>query len=246
MPKSLASSKQAMKNYLSELLTEEAPLPTPQQQEVERLLAKVAQQTPVETKPLINPIVEAPLSRKSVDDLAISSEVSVSTLPQGLKASPKPKSSKSYRKGEFQALFFDVAGLIVAVPLIELGGIHQLDKTTTLMGKPDWFMGVMLHRDEKINVVDTARWVMPDKCTPELLDKLDYRYVIMLGDSAWGVCAESLVDTVTLQQDDVKWLDGNSKRPWLAGLVKDRKCALLDVESMIALLAEGASIKNSK
>jgi purine-binding chemotaxis protein CheW len=68
----------------------------------------------------------------------------------------------------------------------------------------------------------------------------------MLGDSAWGVCAESLVDTVTLQQDDVKWLDGNSKRPWLAGLVKDRKCALLDVESMIALLAEGASIKNSK
>ena len=64
----------------------------------------------------------------------------------------------------------------------------------------------------------------------------------MLSDSQWGLMAEHLVDTVTLEQEDVKWLDEPSKRPWLAGLVKERMCALLDVESLIQLLNDGANV----
>jgi purine-binding chemotaxis protein CheW len=149
---------------------------------------------------------------------------------------------KNYRQGDFQAMFFDVAGLLIAVPLIELGGIHNNDKTTALMGKPDWFRGVMLYRDEKVNVVDTARWVMPEKCNDTLISALDYKYIIMLNNSSWGLMAEKLVDTRTLKQEDVKWLDSSDKRPWLAGLVKDRMCALLDVESLIKLLDKGMDI----
>lgn len=44
---------------------------------------------------------------------------------------------------EFQALFFVVSGVTFAVPLTELGGIHQLAKINTLFGKPDRFAGVM-------------------------------------------------------------------------------------------------------
>ncbi len=149
---------------------------------------------------------------------------------------------RSYRQGDFQAMFFEVAGLMIAVPLIELGGIHNTDKTTPLMGKPDWFQGVMLYRDEKVNVVDTARWVMPEKCDEALISALNYQYIIMLSNSSWGLSAEKLVDTVTLKQEDVKWLDTPSKRPWLAGLVKNRMCALLDVESLIKLLEKGVNI----
>ncbi|MGB1197706.1 MAG: chemotaxis protein CheW [Thalassotalea sp.] len=149
---------------------------------------------------------------------------------------------KSYRQGDFQAMFFDVAGLTIAVPLIELGGIHKSDKITALMGKPDWFKGVMLHRDEKINVVDTARWVMPEKCDEALVSALKYQYIIMLSNSSWGLSAENLVDTQTLKQDEVKWLDSANKRPWLAGLVKNRMCALVDVESLIKLLEKGVNI----
>ena len=148
----------------------------------------------------------------------------------------------SYRQGDFQAMFFEVAGLIIAVPLVELGGIHSNNKATPLMGKPDWFKGVMLHRDEKINVVDTALWVMPEKCDQALLSALNYQYIIMLSNSEWGLSAEKLIDTVTLKQEDVKWLDTPNKRPWLAGLVKNRMCALLDVDSLIKLLEKGANI----
>jgi len=149
---------------------------------------------------------------------------------------------RSYRQGDFQAMFFDVAGLMIAVPLIELGGILNNDKITSLMGKPDWFKGVMLHREDKVNVVDTARWVMPEKCDEALISALNYQYIIMLSDSSWGLTAEKLIDTVTLKQEDVKWLDAPSKRPWLAGLVKNRMCALVDVKSLIKLLEKGVNI----
>ncbi|GGW73803.1 chemotaxis protein CheW [Alteromonas halophila] len=140
---------------------------------------------------------------------------------------------------QFQALFFEVAGLTLAVPLITLGGIHQLEKVGPLFGKPSWFKGVMLHRDEKLNVVDTAQWVMPEKYDQSLADALHYRYLIMLGESEWGLASENLVNTVTLSKADVKWREAQGKRPWLAGMVKERMCALIDVYQLIAMLNNG-------
>ncbi|MDM7860103.1 chemotaxis protein CheW [Alteromonas sp. ASW11-36] len=139
----------------------------------------------------------------------------------------------------FQALFFDVAGLTMAVPLIDLGGIHQLEKVGPLFGKPDWFMGVMLHRDEKINVVDAAQWVMPEKYAQIQSDKLNYKYVIMLSESEWGLSSNSLINTIELNKSDVKWRQSDHKRPWLAGMVKERMCALIDVKQLIDLLNAG-------
>ena len=139
----------------------------------------------------------------------------------------------------FQALFFEVAGLTLAVPLTTLGGIHQIDKIAPLFGKPDWFMGVMLHRESKLSVVDSAKWVMPEKYTEELAESLNYRYMIMLGDSEWGLASEKLVNTVNLTKDDVKWRGSTGKRPWLAGMVKEKMCALIDVEELISMLNKG-------
>ena len=139
----------------------------------------------------------------------------------------------------FQALFFEVAGLTLAVPLTSLGGIHQIEKIGPLFGKPDWFMGVMLHRESKLNVVDSAKWVMPEKYDENLAQSLNYRYLIMLGESAWGLASEKLVNTVNLTTDDVKWRESTGKRPWLAGMVKEKMCALIDVEELIYMLNKG-------
>ena len=110
------------------------------------------------------------------------------------------------------------------------------------MGMPKWFTGVMLYRDEKINVVDTALWVMPEKMDEHLKSSINYQYIIMLNDSGWGLAAENLIDTVVLNQEDVKWTTSSNKRPWLAGLVKDKMCALFDVDSLIQLLNDGSGI----
>jgi len=250
MSKPLAASKDIMKNYLSELLTDN-------KESASETVVTEIEQTSVENKRLekllenVNkPIVKQPSTAKSrklvakkevisakVDD-AVEQPISTHKSDGAVSVAK----TKDYRNGSFQAMFFDVAGLIIAVPLIELGGIHNTDKTTSLMGKPDWFKGVMLHREDKINVVDTALWVMPEKCNETLINSLNYQYVIMLGNSKWGLMAEHLVDTVTLEQDEVKWLDKPGKRPWLAGLVKERMCALLNVDALIKLLDDGAGM----
>ncbi len=166
--------------------------------------------------------------------------VQAETVKQSeLAQTPEDNPVKDYHTGEFQALFFEVAGLILAVPLTELGGIHNLTDTSPLFGKPKWFKGVMVNREEKLHVVDTAQWVMPEKCTPELVNTLTYKYIIMLGESNWGLSCEKLINTVTLNQEDIKWRAGSGKRPWLAGLVKEKMCALLDVEQLISLLNNG-------
>ncbi|MDV6328662.1 chemotaxis protein CheW [Idiomarina sp. PL1-037] len=151
-----------------------------------------------------------------------------------------PDAMSEYMEQDFQALFFKVAGLTLAVPLKSLGGIHQLGKISPLMGKPDWFRGIMTERDNKLQVVDTARWVMPEKCTPELEENLDYQYLITLNDSPWGLLCEELVTSEPLQPQSIQWRkETNNKRPWLAGVVRDRMCALLDVNALITLLDKG-------
>jgi len=258
MVKPLAASKEVMKNYLSELMTDESPT----QKSVLLNTETSAIESPASNKGLedllknVNSNLEVNKAElntsKSINenlantDIAkidtISNTDETSLITQKSQGELSVKSEKTYRDGEFQALYFDVGGLTLAVPLIELGGIHTVDKTASLMGKPDWFKGVMLYRDEKINVVDTALWVMPEKYDDKLKESLNYQYIIMLNNSGWGLSAENLVDTVVLKQDEVKWIDSPGKRPWLAGLVKDKMCALLDVDSLIQLLNDGSGI----
>jgi purine-binding chemotaxis protein CheW len=262
MSKSLPASKKLMQNYLSELLTEDVKLAKPvtekviQTKTLEKLLENVSVTQKVVAKEMV--ISERSQARSEAIARAKTKAPVIKTetvlAPEPLEAAITTRKSekkqlikgnKDYRKGSFQAMFFKVAGLVIAVPLVELGGIYNAEPTNALMGKPDWFEGVMLYRDDKINVVNTAKWVMPEKCSKDLVESLNYQYVIMLNNSRWGLLAEHLVDTVTLEQDDVKWLDDSKKRPWLAGLVKDRMCALLDVEAFIELLNDGDNIHQS-
>lgn len=251
MAKTLAASNKVMKNYLSELMTDdeqvnEKSFDTPvHEQKLEKLLSTVNEPKVAVTTAKSQQKLKIPAKVKTEEvKPEVTTKVAIDT-PLATKKSQggiQLKTEKAFSRSSFQAMFFDVAGLTVAVPLVELGGIHNMGDTTHLMGKPDWFKGVMINRDEKINVVDTALWVMPEKCDETLINSLNYQYIIMLSDSQWGLTAEHLVDTVTLHEDEVKWLDSPSKRPWLAGLVKERMCALLDVESLIQLLNEGENI----
>lgn len=265
MSKHLFANEQVMKQYLSALLTEEELAPAkdpvfpkkPEKQlivedltPVAKLLEKVTSDVVELATPLVQelPVTPEPVEKTQVPEVVVKPIETIKDLEKHenttiIKEQPleqKQAASKSeYFDGEFQALFFEVAGLTLAVPLKALGGIHQLGDINQLFGKPKWFQGVMLNREQKLSVIDTARWVMPEKYTPELAEKLQYQYLIMLGDSNWGLSAEKLVNNITLQPDDVKWRTSASKRPWLAGVIKEKMCALIDVDNLIYLLEKG-------
>lgn len=238
MSKQLFANEKVMKQYLTALLNEDDPnLNSANLDPVAKLLQQV---------PLITEKEESEQKRletievlSSVNQVIDDNKQSEAQIINDSAVPPVKSYQDDYRNGEFQALFFNVAGLTLAVPLKSLGGIHQLGEINSIFGKPDWFKGVMLHREEKLSVIDTAKWVMPEKYDKTLKEALNYQYLIMLGDSHWGLLAENLVNNITLKNDDVKWREHSGKRPWLAGLIKEKMCALVDVTSLIELLEKG-------
>lgn len=138
----------------------------------------------------------------------------------------------------FQVLFFESVNVIYAVPLAELGGIHRLANCSYLLGRPNWHLGLQIEQKKQIDVVDTAKWVMSEKIAGNS-HRDDYNYVVMLGDSKWGLACNALLGTELLNKEEVKWREQAGKRPWLAGLVKGRMCALIHVEALIVMLNQG-------
>ncbi|GEK10872.1 chemotaxis protein CheW [Pseudoalteromonas sp. McH1-7] len=247
MSKHLFANEKVMKQYLSALLQEEPEVQDCALSPVAKLLEQVkdpdVEQEIVPAAADIKPTTIESMTEvqeqevsKFAQDLEVTENTSIIKEQATIEAT---SARDAYQEGEFQALFFEVAGLTLAVPLKSLGGIHQLGEVNQLFGKPKWFRGVMLNREEKLNVVDTAMWVMPEKLTPELQDSLNYQYLIMLGDSSWGLLAEKLVNNLTLKPEDIKWRTSDSKRPWLAGVIKEKMCALIDVENLNRLLEQG-------
>jgi purine-binding chemotaxis protein CheW len=235
------AKEEVMEEYLDDLLFDTAD-PVAATDRVAKLLEKATTEvvaTEIEPVELVSTSIDEEINQPitalvDIKDVATEAETSKDAEP-----AITAHSLEERVPGRFQALFFEVAGLTMAVPLIDLGGIHKIDKIGALIGKPDWFMGVMLHREEKINVVNAAKWVMPEKYTKTLEDALNYRYVINLAGSDWGFASDRLINTVELNKVDVKWRRADGKRPWLAGMVKQRMCALIDVYQLISLLNAG-------
>lgn len=143
---------------------------------------------------------------------------------------------------EFQCLYFKVAGLVLAVPLQLLGGIKQVNELSKLPGQPGWLLGQQIEREQAIYAVDSCRWLMPDRYQ-QLADNIDYQYLVQLGSSRYAFACEELIDAEPLTKQEVKWRQQGDKRRYLAGIVKEKMCVVLDVPELIGLLDAGLDSK---
>ena len=152
-------------------------------------------------------------------------------------AAPPPvqQAVAAWREEPFEALLFDVGGLKLAVPLVLLGTIYPLEgEITPLFGQPDWFLGILSTPAGNLKVLDTARWVMPERYTSELQDTLSF--VISVEGYDWGMAVHGVQQSIRLSPEQVKWRSQQGKRPWLAGTVIEHMCALLDVSALAELI----------
>ncbi|NIF27389.1 CheW domain-containing protein [Pantoea sp. Tr-811] len=140
----------------------------------------------------------------------------------------------------FECLLFDVAGLTLAVPLVCLGSIYSLEgqELTPLFGQPDWFLGILTCQAGNLKVLDTARWVMPDRYRDDFRQGL--HYVISVQGYEWGLAVHQVSRSLRLDPSEIKWRSQRGQRPWLAGTVIEHMCALLDVAELAELIASGA------
>ncbi|GLK91561.1 CheW domain-containing protein [Pseudomonas turukhanskensis] len=191
---------------------------------------------PVAEKPVVltPPVAEAPVVA-SVVERQIHADMSPTPPPLQLSGQP------SWGEEPFECLLFDVAGLTLAVPLVCLGSIYPLvgQELTPLFGQPDWFLGILPCQAGNLRVLDTARWVMPDRYRDDFRQGL--QYVISVQGYEWGLAVHQVSRSIRLDPKEVKWRSQRSQRPWLAGTVIEHMCALVDVAVLAELIASGAA-----
>ncbi|WP_252273123.1 CheW domain-containing protein [Pseudomonas subflava] len=187
-----------------------------------------------EVAPLIEVEVEAPV----VVEPVVAEQIEQAPVPA---AAPSLDGRPDWADEPFECLLFDVAGLTLAVPLVCLGSIYPLAEAelTPLFGQPDWFLGILPSQAGNLKVLDTARWVMPERYREDFREGL--QYVISVEGYEWGLAVHQVSRSIRLEPDEIKWRSQRSQRPWLAGTVIEHMCALLDVSALAELIASGAT-----
>lgn len=234
----LADPANAIASYLDELL--HTATDTARNEDIEEIreirtvadTQKVQEAPEVEIEPVAVPPAPEPAAIKVAEPVPTTEP---EPLPQAPEEPEAPPSRPEWSGQPFECLIFTVAGLQLAVPLILLGAIHRIEENIKpIPGSPRWYMGIRADRDQNLRVVDTAEWIMAGRVPPNARE--NYRFVIRLDNSEWGLACDDVAQSFTLKPDEVRWRTARSKRPWLAGTVVNHMCALIDVRTMADLL----------
>ena len=202
-------------------------------------VAAVAPAVALATAPVSQPI-RLPISEPLVSVVEPVAEINPHAAP--LAQTPVVSNERpAWAQEPFECLLFDVAGLTLAVPLVCLGSIYPLagQELTPLFGQPDWFLGILPSPAGNLKVLDTARWVMPERYRDDFRQGL--QYVISVGGYEWGLAVHEVSRSIRLDPNEIKWRTRRSQRPWLAGTVIEHMCALLDIAALAELIASGAT-----
>ncbi|KAA0996392.1 CheW domain-containing protein [Pseudomonas sp. ANT_J12] len=205
------------------------------------VVAPVVEQAPVKVieapAPILAPVSTiAPLLQALVPPV-VEVHLPPSNTPPPVETDGRP----SWAAEPFECLLFDVAGLTLAVPLVCLGSIYSLTghELTPLFGQPEWFLGILPSQAGNLKVLDTARWVMPDRYRDDFRQGL--QYVISVQGYEWGLAVHQVSRSLRLDPNEIKWRSHRGQRPWLAGTVIEHMCALLDVSALAELIASGGA-----
>ena len=192
-------------------------------------------EAPMPVLPSVSPV--APMLQALVEPVVDVHMPPPSNTPPPVVGDDRP----SWASEPFECLLFDVAGLTLAVPLVCLGSIYSLagHELTPLFGQPEWFLGILPSQAGNLKVLDTARWVMPDRYRDDFRQGL--QYVISVQGYEWGLAVHQVSRSLRLDPNEIKWRSHRGQRPWLAGTVIEHMCALLDVAALAELIASGGA-----
>ena len=231
----LVDEKLAVSLFLDSLLRE-----TEETTEVEEKVVSPA--VVVEKAKHVEPVVITP-PKVSTPEV----EIVETKVETEIKEAEKTESLiPSWANEPFQILLFEVAGLKLAVPLIELSGVIEWKDAsiTEMPGSADFYMGILQHLDYRVAVIDTAKMVFPVNKQSDLIDdnpKERVKHIVLIDDYRWGLACDKIGEVITLQPEEVRWRNSQTSRKWLAGTVIDHMCALLNSEAFAAMLTKGQS-----
>lgn len=214
--------------------TEAAPKPAlPVKETLNETPVETPQANPITSKVTVKEALKPELPPVAVNPVKTDTQSSVYTETETIEK--RFPSAPDWAQEAFDVLLFDVCGLKLAVPMESLGRIIKVEhETNQLIGRPGWFIGAYNEAEEHLYVVDTAKYIMPEKGYD--LEQDGFDYLIQMQRSKWTLACQNVHTTVRLEPDQVKWRSNQGKRQWLSGTVIEHMCALVHVDKLVELL----------
>jgi purine-binding chemotaxis protein CheW len=244
-PAILHEPEQAIDNYLAALLSEVDEYHPDQELAVQPELSeqRVAEIVDFPTRVILPRSLPVDSEMEQMVEPVIVKQEEIAEITKVEATSADDSSSiqemsvPAWAEQPFQCLLFKVNGVTMAVPLTALSSIAPWEsQVTPIPGQPDWHLGVYLHRDTRVVVVDTAQLIMPDRMVRTDASPPKGSHILIIGDGRWGLACDSLQRPVTLDKQAVRWSKGSIQRPWMAGTVIDKLCILLNVDALLKMI----------
>ncbi|MCG7968850.1 MAG: chemotaxis protein CheW [Candidatus Thiodiazotropha taylori] len=189
----------------------------------------------IETIPSESVVVKEP---PPVADIKVEeSRISEPKLEQSTQTQQQQDSAlPEWVENEFQVLLFKVNGITMGIPLNAMKGIlNYSGDASQLPGQPAWSLGVIVNRDEKVVVIDSARLLMPERLTAET--RSEPQQLLLIGEGDRALAVDTICNTMSVVKEDVRWRNGIHNKPWYAGIIVEELSVLLDVDGVLQLLA---------
>lgn len=143
----------------------------------------------------------------------------------------------------FQSLLFSAHGIKMVVPLVQLHSIVDLTVPIKAMpGNAAWFMGLWPWRGTHVKVIDICKFMAmkgTELKNPELKNTGENipKRIVLINDGSWGFVCDEVYEIFTLSPSQIKWRVDRTHHAWLAGIVVEHMCALLDVDGLASGLS---------
>ncbi len=127
-------------------------------------------------------------------------------------------------------ILLDMHGLKLAVPFDKVEGALQLEDLSMVLEGPDWIIGRFGDDPVWTHIVDSARWLIPERYKPEYSK---YSEVVILRGRRWALACDELIKSIRIKTSDINWNRNREQRSWLLGTYMAERCAVLDIEQML-------------
>ncbi len=149
----------------------------------------------------------------------------------------KERAAPDWAQEPFQCLVFRIGDISLATPLLALDNIVKWETELTPMPfQPEWHLGVLQNRDDKIVVVDIAGLLMLEQSGKETIARNSGSHILIIGDHHYGLACDSLAKPLFLSKEDVHWSIKHDDRPWMAGTIKEKLTILLDIDELLEII----------
>ncbi|MEW8587015.1 MAG: chemotaxis protein CheW, partial [Candidatus Thiodiazotropha sp.] len=102
-------------------------------------------------------------------------------------------------------------------------------------GQPSWSLGVIVNREEKVVVINSAKLLMPERLGAN--EAVSPRQLLLVGDGNRALAVDRICNTLLVEKEAIRWRCGAGIRPWYAGIIIEELSVLLDVDGILKMLA---------